>query len=162
MENKETYTREELLEILGADAEIESPKAFLAAINKYREEAKTFREERDTLKKQIDESTAGEEIKKWRTRSVKTDARTALEAKGHSNASRLLDFMDLNALEYDDKETLTGLDEQLKAVQDKLPELFDIKKAVGGAANAKESGKVDATPVDPLREQVARAMGNVR
>lgn len=161
MENKETYTREELLEILGADAEIESPKAFLAAINKYREEAKTFREERDTLKKQIDESTAGEEIKKWRSRSVKTDARLALEAKGHKNANRLLDFMDIDSLDYDDKDSLKGLDEQLKSVQDKLPELFDVRKAVGGAADSKANNPVEKT-VDPLRAAVANAFNNGR
>jgi hypothetical protein len=158
VENKETYTREELLEILGKDAEIESPKAFLAAIDRYREEAKTFREERDAYKKQIDESTAGEEIKKWRSRSVRTDAIAALREKGYANADRLLSFMDLDSLDYDDKDTLVGLDDQLKAVQDKLPELFDVRKAVGGAADSKESGKVSAQSDDPLKAQIERAL----
>ncbi len=161
MENKETYTKAELLEILGADEEIENPKAFLSAIEKYREEAKTFREERDKYKKEIEESTLGEEVKKWRSRSVKTDARNALKEKGHANADRLLAFMDIDALDYDDKESLVGLDEQLKSVQDKLPELFDVRKAVGGAAASKESSPVEKT-VDPLREAVNRALSSKR
>ena len=154
--NKDTYTKEEVLGLLGG---IEDPKAVLSALERYKEEAKTFREERDTLKKQVDESTAGEEVKKWRSRSVKTDAKNALKEKGHANADRLLDFMDLDALDYDDKETLVGLDDQLKAVQNKLPELFDVRKAVGGAADSKESGKVSATPEDPLKAQIERALG---
>lgn len=154
--NKDSYTKEEVLELLGG---IEDPKAVLSALERAKEEAKSFREERDTLKKQVDESTAGEEIKKWRSRSVKTDARLALEEKGHKNASRLLDFMDIDSLDYDDKEKLVGLDDQLKAVQDKLPELFDVRKAVGGAADSKANSPVEKT-VDPLRAAVDRAFSN--
>lgn len=157
--SKDTYTKDEVLSLLGG---IEDPKAVLSALDRAKEEAKAYREERDTYKKQVEESTAGEEIKKWRTRSVKTDAKNALKEKGHANASRLLDFMDLDALDYDDKESLVGLDEQLKAVQDKLPELFDIRKAVGGAADSKQSGKVAAQDEDPLKAQVARALGQTR
>lgn len=153
--NKDTYTKDEVLELLGG---IDDPKAVLSALDRYKEEAKSFREERDTLKKQVDESTAGEEIKKWRSRAVKTDARTALEAKGHKNATRLLDFMDLDSLDYDDKDSLTGLDDQLKGVQDKLPELFDVRKAVGGAADSRTGNPVEKTS-DPLRDAVARAFG---
>ncbi|WDS61311.1 scaffolding protein [Satellite phage MiniFlayer] len=154
--NKDTYTKDEVLELLGG---IEDPKAVLAALERAKEESKKFLEERNELRKQIDESTAGEEIKKWRSRSVKTDARSALEAKGHKNANRLLDFMDIDSLDYDDKDNLTGLDDQLKAVQDKLPELFDVRKAVGGAADSKANSPVEKT-VDPLRAAVERAMSN--
>ncbi len=154
--NKDTYTKEEVLSLLGG---IEDPKAVLSALDRAKEEAKAYREERDTYKKQVEESTAGEEIKKWRTRSVKTDAKNALKENGYTNADRLLSFMDLEALEYDDKDNLTGLNEQLKAVQDKLPELFDIRKAVGGAADSKESGKVAAQEEDPLKAQIERALG---
>lgn len=153
--SKDSYTKEEVLALLGG---IEDPKAVLSALDRAKEDAITYRNERDTLKKQVEESTAGEEIKKWRTRSVKTDARLALEAQGHKNATRLLDFMDIDSLDYDDKGTLIGLEDQLKGVQDKLPELFDVRRAVGGAADSKESGRVEVKR-DPLRDAVNRAMG---
>jgi hypothetical protein len=153
--DKDTYTKDEVLSLLGG---IEDPKAVLAALERAKDEAKTYREERDSYKKQVEESTAGEEIKKWRSRSVRTDARNALKEKGFGNADRLLSFMDLDSLDYDDKDTLVGLDDQLKAVQDKLPELFDVRKAVGGAADSKESGKVSAQSDDPLKAQIERAL----
>lgn len=126
---------------------LEDPKAVLAALNKAKKEAKKYREERDALK------TAGEE--KYKARLVRSEAKVALAGEGVKDSDRILGLLDMSKVSLDENEELTGLDEEIERVKTTFPELFDVKRRVGGGADLfKESNGTPKSALDRIVAQV--------
>ena len=123
------------------EQEIKDPKAVLDALEraktdakKYREEAEGLRAENATLKETV-ESTKNADSE-WKDRAKELYVKNELG----SNADRLMKFVDMDSIDFDENGTPTGIEEAISKVKEDLPELFDNKKRVGGAADLFERG----------------------
>ena len=110
--------------------EIKDPEAFLKAYYKAMDEAKEMRQENKTLQAQLD-STSDEEISKWRSRALKAEAKANLEGQGIKDADRILKYISLDGVDFDEDGNLTGLDDKVNEVKTDFPELFDVKRRAG-------------------------------
>lgn len=129
--------------------EIKDPKAVLEALERAKADAKKYREEAEALKGQVDTLTGrvseleeNDASKEWKDKYKALEVKQALSAKGVKDADRVLKFMDLSSVDYDDEGKLAGFDDAVNKVKADLPELFDPKKRVGGAADLFEKGEV--------------------
>lgn len=114
--------------------EIEDAEKFLAAHYKALEDLTTLRGELKTLQGELDaakEMASEENMTKWKDRAVKQAVKAALEGEGIQNAERVLKYMKLDGIDFDEDESLTGLDDKLSEVKTDFPELFDAKRRAG-------------------------------
>lgn len=128
--------------------EIKDPKAVLDALERAKADAKKFREELEALqeghaelvkaKNALDETVKSlqESDGTWKNKTKE------LLVKGHlgPNAERVMKFLDMNAITLGDDGEVAGLNEAVAKVKSDLPELFDPKKRVGGAADLFDKG----------------------
>src|SRR4051812_25908747 len=128
-----TETTEEVTEIRDPEKVLESLKAANA-------EAKRYREERDALKAQLESVKVADTT--WKAKAVTAHVQAALRAQGIKDTRRVMKFLDVEGIDLDDEDKLVGFDEKMKALRNDLPELFNPKKRVGGAADAFASGDV--------------------
>lgn len=149
MENEETLegTLEEQLEKVKK------------ALKRAQDEAKKFRTERDELKTQVTELEAKPDTTELNARLVKVYAEKHLAGLGVKDSDRVLKYLSLDGVELDDEGNLAGFEEKVNAVKTDLPELFDVKKRVGGTGDAFAGGEVESQP-DPLRNAIRNAMSN--
>jgi hypothetical protein len=84
----------------------------------------------------------------------------ALASTGVKDADRLMKYVGTDGLDFDDKGNLTGLEERLKTLKTDLPELFDVKRRVGGKADihADTNVEVKKTPSELQAERVMRSL----
>lgn len=141
------------------EAEIKDPAGLLKAYEKAKND---LVELRNTLKEAqgelatLRESTSPEEVAKWKERAIRQAAKTAIESEGIKGADRLMKYLNLEGVDFDENEKLTGLDDKLGEVKKDFPELFDAKRRAGS-----QSADIHAsTPVKPVmtgtEAQVAR------
>ena len=143
--------------------EIRDPKAVLEALERAKADAKKFREELDALQGEMAElqksrDALKETVKTYEEGGNEWKNRTKeLLVKGQlgTNADRLMKFIDMDSIDFAEDGQITGLDEAVSKVKADLPELFDAKKRVGGAADLFDKGEV-ATHVTGTDAQVAR------
>lgn len=140
-------------------SEVQDEEAFLNAhyqahddLVKLRGELQTAQTELETLK----ESNSDEEVSKWRERAIKAAVKAAVEAEGIKNADRITKYINLDGVDFDDEEKLTGFDEKLNEVKKDFPELFDAKKRAGRESADIHTTKGTSKPVTGTEAQVAR------
>ena len=152
---------------MSEDVEIKDPKAVLEALERAKADAKKFREafedlekkwadaeqERTEIDARIAEYEAGEA--RWKEMAKLFGVKSSLK---HLDADRVLKFIDLDAIDFDDNDSLVGLDDQINKVREDLPELFDDKKRVGAGADAFASGDAPRQ-MTGTEMQVARIFG---
>lgn len=120
----------------------------VAALDRYKKENKKFRE-------QIENN---EDVQVYKQRAIKAEAKLALQGQGIKEPERVLNFMALDGVDFDDEGNLIGLDETLDTAKEALPELFDAKRRVGGQADIfADSGPKAAKSTTEL--QVERIFG---
>lgn len=140
--------------------EIEDAEKFLAAhykaledLKALRAEAKAYETELETLR----EAGSDENLEKWKQRALKQAAKAALEGEGIKNADRVLKYIDLDGVDFDENESLTGLDDKLGEVKGDFPELFDSKRRAG-RQSVDIHAKGDAPKVDPFRDAIHQSL----
>jgi hypothetical protein len=125
----------------GTSTEIKDPAAVLAALDRAKQDAKKFRVESETLAAEM--SKKDEEIAKFSGKLLREKINQEIAKLNISNTERIVKYLNLNSLSFDDDFNVIGLEEQLEGIKNDFPELFDPKLLVGGKADA---GNV--TPVD--------------
>lgn len=142
---------------------INDPKAVLDALERAKNDAKKYREElegmqarlteleksRDSLKATVQTYEEGENV--WKNRVKEQTIKSALG----TNAERVMKFIDMDSIDFDEEGKVSGLDEAVSKVKADLPELFDPKKRVAGAADLFEQGEAPKQ-VSGTDAQVAR------
>lgn len=124
--------------------EIKDPEAFLSAYYKAMDDAKETREENKRLRAEV-EGTSDEEVSKWRERALKAEARSNLEGQGIKDAERILKYVNLEGVDFDEEGNLTGFDDKLESIKSDFPELFDTKRRAGrSSADIHESKPVNS------------------
>jgi chromosome segregation ATPase len=143
--------------------EIRDPKAVLEALERAKADAKKFREELEAVQAQMTElektrDALKETVKTYEEGGNEWKSRTKeLMVKGQlgTNADRLMKFIDMESIDFAEDGNITGLDEAVSKVKADLPELFDPKRRVAGAADLFDKGEV-AKKVTGTEAQVAR------
>jgi len=138
--------------------EIKDPEAFLAAYYKAMDEAKEFRQEVKTLRAQVEEGGMEEEVGKWKSRALKAEARSNLEAQGIKNPERILKYLNMEGVDFDKDGNLTGLDDKVKEVKTDFPELFDTKRRAGSQSADIHANDPANVQEDPMRAQIRQAL----
>lgn len=139
--------------------DINDPEAFLRAYRKMKEDLKALRAENKELATQV-ESTDESAVNKWKERAVKAEAKANLEGQGIKNADRILKYVSLDGVDFDEEGNLSGLDDKLDTIKADFPELFDVKRRAGrNSADIHADTKVD-TQKSATESQVDRLFAN--
>ncbi|KQX75398.1 hypothetical protein [Aeromicrobium sp. Root472D3] len=139
--------------------QIENPEAVLAALERAKADAKKYREASESLQAEVTAlQTSTDEMKaviqsmedgdgEWKAKAKELLVRESLDA---TNRDRVLKFLDLDSIDFDGDGKLTGVDDAVAKVKTDLPELFDVKRSVGGEADqfTKQEAKPDPSDTD--------------
>lgn len=142
------------------ETEIKDPEAVLSALERAKNDAKTYRERLEALQEEMNTLNAEtealrEEVSNVRGEQKENAIRKALLKEG-ADPDRVMKFMPKD-IEFVDGE-LQGFDEALKTLKEDLPEIFDAKRRVGGRVEHEVRGDVKA--VKSVSEmQADRLMG---
>lgn len=146
---------------------IEDPAALLKAHNKLKEdivnlraEFKAIQKERDELKA-ASEALSPENLDKMKKRALQAEIKAKLESEGVPNPDGVLKYLDLEGVDYDENDNLTGVDEKLEALKNDLPLLFD-KKARAGRSSADIHADAPANTKKSTTEAQVDAMFGTR
>lgn len=150
METNEQVT-EEVTEVT-----IEDPKAVLAALDRAKADAKKFREEKEKL--EIDLNSKDQTIAEYSTKLLREKVIQKISAEGIKDPKRILKFMNINTLEFDENLEVVGFEDQFNQIKEDLPEIFDAKLRVGGQADAGVKATV-STQYSATQLQAAKILG---
>jgi hypothetical protein len=114
--------------------EIKDPKKVLDALERAKNDAKRFRQEKEELEKKY--SQVLEEKNSWSSELLKEKVKNKLEEEGLSNSDRFFKYIDFSSVSFDENKEIIGLENQLLNIKNDFPELFDPKIRVGGKADA--------------------------
>lgn len=125
------------------DEEIRDPKAVLEALERAKSDAKKYREQFEALQadnqrlsERITALEGDEGVAKFKSRVIELQAKRELEKEGIKDADRIFGLMDAKTFDLDDDGGLVGFTESLTDLKKRLPEVFDTKRKVAGAADA--------------------------
>lgn len=135
---------------------IEDAKAVLSALERAKNDAKKFREEKEKL--EIDLNNKDQAIAEYSGKLLKEKIIQKLAAEGLKDPSRFLRFINTTNLQFDENDEIVGLNEQLEQLKQDLPEIFDAKVRVGGQADTAIKASV-STQYTASEMQAAKILG---
>lgn len=138
------------------EAVINDPKAVLDALERAKADAKKFREEKEKL--EIDLNSKDQKIADFSGRLLNEKILQKLSAEGLKEPKRFVKYLDRTKLEFNDDLEIIGLDEQLEALKNDFPEIFDAKMRVGGQADTAVKASV-STQYSASEMQAAKILG---
>lgn len=104
-------------------------------------EAKKFREQRDEFKAAAENNETNSKLKE---RALRAEAKLKVAALGVKDPDRIVKYLSLDGLEFDDEGNVTGLDDSISTVKGDFPELFDPKRRVAGQVDSAVNSPVKA------------------
>ena len=137
---------------------IEDPKAVLDALDRAKNDAKKFREEKEKL--EIDLNSKDQAIAEYSGKLLHEKVLQKISAEGIKEPRRLMKFMDLTKLEFDANFDVVGFDDQFNQLKEDLPEIFDPKLRVGGQADSSVKASV-STQFSASQLQAAKILGRL-
>lgn len=137
---------------------IEDPKAVLDALDRAKSDAKKFREEKEKL--EIDLNSKDQAIAEYSGKLLREKVIQKISEEGIKDPKRILKFVNLNALEFDENFDVVGFEDQFKQLKEDLPEVFDAKLRVGGQADAAIKASV-STQFSASQLQAAKILGKL-
>lgn len=137
---------------------IQDPKAVLDALDRAKADAKKFREEKEKL--EIDLNSKDQTIAEFSGRLLKEKVLQKISEEGIKDPKRILKFMNLNTLEFDENLEVKGFEDQFAQLREDLPEVFDPKLRVGGQADSGVRASV-STQVSATQLQAAKILGRL-
>lgn len=140
------------------EATLNDPKAVLAALDRAKNDAKKFREEKERL--EIDLNSSNQKIAEFSGKLLKEKVAQRLSAEGLKEPKRFIKYLDTLKLEFDENLEVTGLDEQLEQLKADLPEIFDAKLRVGGQADSSLKATIN-TQYSATQLQAAKILGKL-
>ena len=122
---------------------IEDPKAVLSALERAKSDAKKYREQAEQLESTINEKDTT--IAQFSNKLMKQKVAQKLSSEGIADPERVLKFIDINTLSFDDEFNVIGFEDQFQTLKNDLPEVFDAKLRVGGQADTAVKASVSTT-----------------
>ena len=133
MENEET----------GTAVEIKDPQAVLNALDRAKNDAKKFREEKEALQKELE--SRDQAIARYSGTLLREKVQKEIDKLNIANNERIFKYLDLQNLDFDEDFNVVGLDQQIDGIKTDFPELFDPKLMVGGKADSADNKSVNTT-----------------
>lgn len=152
----ETNNTEE--QITTEDTTLNDPKAVLAALDRAKSDAKKFREEKEKL--EVDLDSKNQTIAEFSTRLLREKVIQKIAAEGIKDPKRILKFMNINTLQFDENLEIVGFDDQFNQIKEDLPEIFDAKLRVGGQGDTAVKASV-STQFTATQLQAAKILGRI-
>jgi hypothetical protein len=112
---------------------INDPKAVLDALERAKEDAKRFREQAEELTSSLE--AKDQKIAEFNGKLLTEKIKQKLADEGIKDTSRIMKYLDVNALQLDETFDVVGFEEQIAQLKNDLPEVFDPKLRVGGQAD---------------------------
>lgn len=140
------------------DTTLNDPKAVLAALDRAKNDAKKFREEKEKL--EVDLNSSNQKIADFSGKLLHEKVLQKISEQGVKDGRRLLKFMDLTKFEFDDNFDVVGFDTQFNQLKEDLPEIFDPKLRVGGQADSGVKASV-STQYSATQLQAAKILGRL-
>ena len=137
---------------------IEDPKAVLSALDRAKSDAKKYREQAEHLENTVNERDSV--IAQYSGRLLNQKLTQKLAAEGINDPDRVLKFINVNNLSFDDDFNLIGFEDQFELLKNDLPEVFDAKLRVGGQADTAIKASV-STSYSATELQAARILGKI-
>ncbi len=137
---------------------IEDPKAVLSALERAKNDAKRFREEKEKLESDLNNKE--ELISQYSSNLLREKIKQRLSEEGIKDSSRVLKFMDMNSLQFDENLDVIGFEDQMEKLRNDLPEIFDPKLRVGGQADAAVQASV-STSYSASQLQAMKILGRL-
>ena len=125
----------------GTSTEIKDPRAVLSALERAKAEAKKFRLEKEAL--EADSMNYKSRLDHLQQRVLKNELVDKLNEMGIQGGNRLLKYINMNEIQFDDDFNISGLETQIDALKADLPELFDPKMIVAGKADTGVASTAD-------------------
>ncbi len=129
-------------EVNNEAVEIKDPKAVLDALDRAKNDAKKFREEKEQLEMEFNNQMTL--LGKYSGQLLKEKTIQNIQKMGISNPDRLLKYIQMDKLEFDENFDVKGLEDQVSAIKSDFPELFDPKLLVAGKADSADAVIVNA------------------
>lgn len=140
------------------EIKIEDPKAVLDALDRAKSDAKRFREEKEKL--EIDLNSKDQTIAEFSGKLLREKVLQKISEEGIKDPKRILKFMNLNTLEFDENLEVKGFEDQFNQLKEDLPEVFDAKLRVGGQADTAIKASV-STQFTASQLQAAKILGKL-
>lgn len=137
---------------------IEDPKAVLDALDRAKNDAKKFREEKEQL--QIDLDSKDQAIAEYSGKLLREKIIQKMSAEGIKDPNRLMKYLNTTAMSFDSNFDVVGFSEQFSQLKEDLPEIFDAKLRVGGQADASMKTSV-STQITATQLQAAKILGRL-
>ena len=122
---------------------IEDPKAVLSALERAKSDAKKYREQAEQLESALNEKDTT--IAQYSGKLLNQKLTQKLAAEGINDPERVLKFINVNNLSFDEDFNVIGFEDQLEMLKNDLPEVFDAKLRVGGQADTAVKASVSTT-----------------
>jgi hypothetical protein len=140
------------------DTTLNDPKAVLAALDRAKSDAKKFREEKEKL--EVDLDSKNQTIAEFSTKLLREKVIQKIAAEGIKDPKRILKFMNINTLQFDENLEIVGFDDQFNQIKEDLPEIFDAKLRVGGQGDTAVKASV-STQFTATQLQAAKILGRI-
>jgi hypothetical protein len=145
-------------ETVQQELKIEDPAAVLGALERAKSEAKKFREEKERLEVQLQDTN--NLVSNFSTKLLQEKVKSKFESNGIKDSSRFFRFIDFNQLSLDEDNQVIGFDTQFNSLKEDLPELFDAKLRVGGQADGAAATSVN-TKISATELQARQILGKI-
>jgi hypothetical protein len=126
--------------IVETEEEVQDPKALLKAHKELKKDFEKYKADAAAYKAQLEE--ASPKTDKYKSRAIKAEAKIALADLGVKNVDRVLKYIDMDDLDFDDEGNLPGLQGKVASLKDELPELFTRKLRAGDV----DQGETNSAP----------------
>ena len=140
------------------EVKIEDPAAVLGALERAKAEAKKFREEKEKLEADLENST--NLVSAYSSKLLEEKVKSKFEENGIKDAARFMRFVDFTQLSLNADNEVAGLDDQISSLKESLPEIFDAKLRVGGQADTAASTSVN-TRISATELQARQILGKL-
>lgn len=158
METTQTETQQSETEAVQQEIKIEDPKAVLDALDRAKNDAKKFREEKERLENDLNQRD--QMVAEYSGKLLREKVKSEFEKQGFKDSERLFKFIDFSKLEFDEEYNIIGFDEQFKELKNSFPEIFDAKLRVGGQADGAASAVVN-TRITATELQARKILGRL-
>lgn len=140
------------------EVKIEDPAAVLGALERAKAEAKKFREEKEKLEADLENTS--ELAANYSSKLMQEKIKSKFESSGVKDADRFMRFVDFNQISLDDNNEIIGFDQQFEGIKNDFPEIFDAKLRVGGQADGAVSTSVN-TKISASELQARKILGKI-
>lgn len=124
--------------------EIRDPAALLKAHEELKNDFKSLKSAHETLQAQIKTQDTDNP---WKARAIKAETMVELNKRGIKNTN-IAKYINTDDLDLDEEGNIAGLTERIDAAASEFPEIFDVKRSVGGKVDSFRSTPTNVAKSD--------------